>query len=187
MPPSIDDNAPLDPSQSRGTVDDRDGSTTVAITAEQAAKIERRHQQKDSINNLPMMMEGLSQLVFGVEKLRKEQKAAILRCAVPQFNDSKLLLVTRTGSGKSHVTRTLGVMMKGITIIFVPLLSLSADQMKKMEEAKECFGSVETHHLDELPTDDGGAALQDIVNRIKELDEHETLFRLFSRYFFILG
>ena len=42
MPPSIDDNAPLDPSQSWGTVDGRDGSTTVAITAEQAAKIEHR-------------------------------------------------------------------------------------------------------------------------------------------------
>ena len=40
MPPSIDDNAPLGPSQSRGTVDSRDGSTTVAITAEEAAKIE---------------------------------------------------------------------------------------------------------------------------------------------------
>ena len=42
MPPSIDDNAPLDPSQSREAVNNRDGSTTVAITAEQAAKIEHR-------------------------------------------------------------------------------------------------------------------------------------------------
>ena len=67
MPPSIDDNAPLDPSQSQGAVDGRDGSTTVAITAEEAAKIERRRQQKDSIDNLPVMMEGLSQLVFGVQ------------------------------------------------------------------------------------------------------------------------
>ena len=69
-------------------MDGRNGTTAVAITAEQVAKIERRRQQKDSIDNLPVMMEGLSQLVFGVQKLRKEQKAAILRCAVPQFNDS---------------------------------------------------------------------------------------------------
>ena len=40
MPPSIDDNAPLDPSQSRGAVNNRDGLTTVAITAEEAAEDE---------------------------------------------------------------------------------------------------------------------------------------------------
>ena len=41
IPPSIDDNAPLDPSQIRGAVDGRDGSTTVAITqAEEAAEHE---------------------------------------------------------------------------------------------------------------------------------------------------
>ena len=76
-------------------------------------------------------------------------------------------------------------MMKGITIVFVPLLSLSADQMKKMEEAKECFGSVETHHLDELPTDDGGVALQRVVDRIKQLDEttKSTIFLFASPQF----
>ena len=140
---------------------------------ERMAENERRRRD-ESIRTLPQMMHGLSLCVFGVEKLRAEQKVALLRCVDPQFNDSKLLLVTRTGSGKSHVTRTLGVMMNGITIIFVPLLSLSADQMKKMEEAKQCFGSVETHHCDEIPTDDGGIALQAIVNRIKELDDTTT-------------
>ena len=65
-------------------------------------------------------------------------------------------------------------MMNGITIIFVPLLSLSADQMTKMEEAKQCFGSVETHHCDELPTNDGGIALQKIITRIKELGDRTT-------------
>ena len=99
---------------------------------------------------------------------------ALFRCVDPSFSDSKLILVTRTGSGKSHVTRTLGVMMGGVTVIFVPLLSLSADQMAKMEAAKQCFGSVETHHCDELPTDDGGDALQRIVDRIKELEDTTT-------------
>ena len=37
MPPSIDDDAPLDPYQSQEAVNNRDGSTTVAITAEEAA------------------------------------------------------------------------------------------------------------------------------------------------------
>ena len=33
MPPSIDDNAPLDPSQSLGALDNHDGSTTVVEEA----------------------------------------------------------------------------------------------------------------------------------------------------------
>mmetsp|Transcript_10303 Transcript_10303/g.15594 ORF Transcript_10303/g.15594 Transcript_10303/m.15594 type:complete len:602 (+) Transcript_10303:55-1860(+) len=172
MAPSIDEYVSPGPSRGPGAGDDRDGSTTEVIMAERMA--ENEHRKRESMQMLPQMMHGLSFNVFGVEKLRAEQMVALQRCADPQFNDSKLLLVTRTGSGKSHVTRTLGVMMNGITVIFVPLLSLSADQMKKMEEAKQCFGSVETHHCDELPTDDGGIALQKIVTRVKELDDTTT-------------
>ena len=174
MAPSIDGNTSPDPSRGRGGGGDRDGSTTTTITAEQAAEIERRRKREDRWGKLCIMLQGISVTVFGVEKLRDEQILALQRCVDPHYNDSKLLLVTRTGSGKSHVTRTLGAMMNGITLIFVPLLSLSADQMAKMEEAKQCFGSVETHHLDELPTDDGGAALEAIVNRIKELEDATT-------------
>jgi len=58
-------------------------------------------------------------------------------------------------------------------IIFVPLLSLSADQMAKMEQAKQNLGSVETHHLDELP-DDGGESLHTIVDRISQIEDETT-------------
>ena len=171
MPPSIDGNTPPGPSRGSGVGDDRGGSTTATIAAEQAAENERR--KKELQKNVYDMMRSYSYMVFGVEQLRQEQMLALLKCVDPSFSDSKLLLVTRTGSVKSHVTRTLGVMMGGVTVIFVPLLSLSADQMAKMEAAKQCFGSFETHHCDELPTDDG-AALQDIVNRIKELEDTTT-------------
>ena len=125
MAPSIDEYVSPGPSRGHGAGDDRDGSTTEVIMAERMA--ENEHRKRESMQMLPQMMHGLSFNVFGVEKLRAEQMVALQRCADPQFNDSKLLLVTRTGSGKSHVTRTLGVMMNGITVIFVPLLSLSAD------------------------------------------------------------
>jgi len=41
MPPSIDDNAPLDPSQSRGAVDGRDGTTTVESRPNKQQKMYR--------------------------------------------------------------------------------------------------------------------------------------------------
>src|SRR6056300_1990588 len=65
-------------------------------------------------------------------------------------------------------------MVGGVVIIFVPLLSLSADQMNKMKEASQKFGTVETHHLDEFPTNDGGTKLRTLVDRINRLEETTT-------------
>jgi hypothetical protein len=67
----------------------------------------------------------------------------------------------------------------------VILLSLSADQMAKMEEAKQNLGSVETHHLDKLP-DDGGESLHTIVDRISQIEDEttSTIFLFFLRHNF---
>ena len=40
----------------------------------------------------------------------------------------------------------------GIVLVIVPLLSLTADQMAKIRVALQIEGSVEAHHLDEIPT-----------------------------------
>ena len=63
---------------------------------------------------------------------------------------NKLLLVARTGVGKTHVTRTAGVILRGITLIIIPLLSLSADQLRKFNCGDEQFGSINVVHLDEI-------------------------------------
>jgi superfamily II DNA helicase RecQ len=46
--------------------------------------------------------------------------------------------------------RTLGVIERGIVLIFIPLLTLSADVMNKFTCANQNFGAVAVQHLDEL-------------------------------------
>ena len=41
----------------------------------------------------------------------------------------------------------------GIVLVIVPLLLLTADQMAKIRMALQVEGSVEAHHIDEIPTD----------------------------------
>ena len=47
---------------------------------------------------------------------------------------NSLVVVHRTG-GKTHILRTLGVIERGIVLIFTPLLTLSAEVMHKFEVA----------------------------------------------------
>jgi superfamily II DNA helicase RecQ len=61
-----------------------------------------------------------------------------------------LAVIQRTGAGKTHTVRTLGVMERGIVLIFIPLLTLSADVMSKFTSADQRFGAVTVQHLDEL-------------------------------------
>ena len=51
-----------------------------------------------------------------------------------------LVVVHRTGGGGTHILRTLGVIERGVTFIFIPLLTLSADVMRKFENADNDVG-----------------------------------------------
>ena len=64
----------------------------------------------------------------------------------------KLLLVQKTGGGKSHVLRVLGTFLRGIHVIVYPLLVLTADQVLRFLEGTDTFGSIEAHNLDEQGT-----------------------------------
>lgn len=175
MPPSIDGDASPHSPPTLTAGPDRVGTSREAVSAAEIAATQRRNDRiTHNFNATVQMFEYLSRCIFETNELRDYQKRALVRCIDPMYNDSKLLLITRTGSGKSHIMRTLGVAMNGIVVIFIPLLSLSADQMVKMKEAKQLLGSVETHHLDELPTNDGGESLQKIVNRMSQLQEETT-------------
>ena len=54
------------------------------------------------------------------------------------------------GGGKTHILRTLGVIKQGIVLIFIPLLTLSANVMHKFEDTIMTWGNVGVYHLDEL-------------------------------------
>ena len=60
--------------------------------------------------------------------LYQDQSKAI---TIIMFKHKKLLLGLTTGSGKSKWFKVAGVMLDGITLVIVPLLALSADQVQK--------------------------------------------------------
>jgi hypothetical protein len=59
-------------------------------------------------------------------------------------------MIQQTGAGKTHILRTLGVIEQGIILIFIPLLTLSANVMSKFTCTNQNFGAIAVQHLDEL-------------------------------------
>ncbi len=72
--------------------------------------------------------------VWGIQTMRPAQLEACYRLLHPHCPNS-LVVVHRTGGGKTHILRTLRVIERGIILIFIPLLTLLADVMHKFEEA----------------------------------------------------
>ena len=92
-----------------------------------------------------------SRIVWGVD-LRPMQRDALVHVLGSTPPAHKLLLVTRTGSGKSHVTRMLGTMLRGIHLVVRPLLVLAADQVRNFTNASGGCGSVSAVNLDDAGT-----------------------------------
>ena len=59
-------------------------------------------------------------------------------------------MIQRTCAGKTHILRTLGVIERGIVLVFIPLLTLSADVMNKFTCANQNFSAITVQHLDKL-------------------------------------
>jgi hypothetical protein len=87
--------------------------------------------------------------VWGVPTMRPSQLEACYRLLHPHRPNS-LVVVHRTGGGKTHILRTLDVIERGIVLIFIPLLTLSADVMHKFEVANRTWGNAGAYHLAEL-------------------------------------
>jgi hypothetical protein len=87
--------------------------------------------------------------VWGIQMMRPTQLEACYRLLHPHRPNS-LVVVHRTGGGKMHILRTLGVIERGIILIFIPLLTLLANVMHKFEDTNMTWGNVGVYHLDEL-------------------------------------
>ena len=83
-----------------------------------------------------------SKFVLEVLTLRNNQIKALLHLPDPtKPHNLLLLLVNRTGGSKTRVTRLAGIIKRGIILIIIPLLTLSADQI-----AKFLAGNERWHH-----------------------------------------
>ena len=104
-----------------------------------------------------------SRIVWGVD-LRPMQRDALVQILGSTPPAHKLLLVTRTGSGKSHVTRMLGTLLRGIHLIVHPLLVLAADQVTNFSSASGGYGSVSAVNLDDAGSTE--AASEHLVRQL---------------------
>jgi len=97
-----------------------------------------------------------------------------------------LIVVHRTGGGKTYILQTLDVIERGITLIFIPLLTLSADVMHKFEHTATTWGNVGVYHLDEL-FDSNCSAFARLLRRCLLIERNTacSLFMFLSPQFLI--
>ena len=124
------------------------------------------------------VLTNLSARMWGTPALRPTQSAAIAEIMHGQCA-GKLLLVHRTGGGKSHIMRMIGSLVAGITVVIVPLLTLCADQIRKILEASQKYASCEAHHIDDCSAAD---IKETIVPRIDAVgnDSSSSVFLFIS-------
>ncbi len=91
----------------------------------------------------------VSASVWGVPAMRPARLEACYHLLQPHL-PNLLVVVHRAGGGKTHILRTLGEIECGIVLIFIPLLTLSADVMHKFEGAIQIWGNLGVYHLDEI-------------------------------------
>ena len=112
--------------------------STTAGAAESAPQtvINSHTQQPLQINDdvLDMHIQNASKEVWDVDKLRPMQQN-ILHSLLHPHQPDHLLAIHKTGGGKTHIIRTAGVYSAGIILIFIPLLTLSADVLTKFTTA----------------------------------------------------
>ena len=109
--------------------------------------------------------------VWRTAALRPQQHKAVDKILHDTDGDGKLLLVERTGGGKSLTMQMVLTMIGGIALIIVPLLALTADQVEKIRRANRSFGSVEAHHTDDL---DESFIRERLIPRMMEISDSTT-------------
>ena len=109
--------------------------------------------------------------MWGVDVCRPKQIVACKRIVYDPSSLGKLIVIDRTGVGKSHILRMVATMVNGITIVIIPLLALTADQMANLIKAIQLHGSVEAHHLDDTSP---SAIANTIIPRMDEIGHHTS-------------
>jgi hypothetical protein len=99
---------------------------------------------------------------------------------------NSLVVVHRTEGEKTHILRTLSVVERGIILIFIPLLTLSADVMHKFELSNPTWGNVGIYHLDKI-FDCNCSMYQKLLHHCSEIKRStlSTLFVFLSPQFLI--
>jgi hypothetical protein len=88
--------------------------------------------------------------VWGIPTMPPVQLKACFPLLLHPNCPNSLVVVHQTGGRKTHILCTLVVIKRGIVLIFIPLLILSADIMHKFESSNPTWRNVVVYHLDEI-------------------------------------
>ena len=88
-----------------------------------------------------------------------------------------VLLVDRTGGGKSHTMHCAGVFLGGIILIVEPLLALTANLYGKFKCGSNAYCAIDAVHFDEQVGDDDQLRKQFIADiKFIHRDDERTVF-----------
>ena len=134
---------------------------------------------EDATSMIKMIWQQASNDVWGVKELRPIQEEALMHIVEHQ----SLLLIGRTGIGKTHFVRMVGTIFGGIVVVVVPLLALMGDQMTKMK--REGGNGTEVYNLDQLHEEAPGIIEKDLIPRLNTMKEGttSTVFLLTSPHY----
>ena len=110
--------------------------------------------------------------VCGVDCLRPMQAQVALEVLRPD-TPNHVVVAQRTGSGKTLLMRVVGLMLRGLVVIFVPLHALTADVMAKFAGANQRWGAVQAFNLDEL-FDNAKNVYSDLLDSIRQMHVRTT-------------
>lgn len=86
---------------------------------------------------------------WGIPEIHPRQLETITTLMNPQ-TANQAIYVNGTVVGKLHVMCVLGSLLGGISVIIIPLLTLSSDVLEKIKTENDSFGDIKMLHLEDL-------------------------------------
>ena len=126
---------------------------------------------KHSLGLFDQAVRLMAKEVWGIKEMRPFQEDAV-RVLASSKPGRKLLLVVKTGEGKSIVPFAAGTMLSDIVIVVIPLVSLGADQTLRSQ--LPVAHNVLSFHLDEEDKKSGGSGLRTWLKEHKQ--DTKTVF-----------
>ncbi len=105
---------------------------------------------------------------FGASGTCFQHSLTLFFCLLHPILPNHLGVIQQTSTGKTHILCALGIIKRGIVLIFIILLMLSANVMSKFTCANQRFGAVIIQHLDML-YDSNKPSYKDLLERCKGL------------------
>mmetsp|Transcript_33194 Transcript_33194/g.69753 ORF Transcript_33194/g.69753 Transcript_33194/m.69753 type:complete len:158 (+) Transcript_33194:242-715(+) len=109
--------------------------------------------------------------VFCTVSLRPKQQEAVRHIVCDKSSKGRLLVVDRTGGGKTLILHMMAILVGGIALVIIPLLFLTANQFERIKHAVQRYSAVYAYHLDKCSKHDTKEKLipkMDDLNTIRQ-------------------